>query len=70
MLPIIMACKNHCLCFFLIQNQTSTTFSKTSSPKERHKTKLLFFLYMTSIDLGGEGGAWNVSGKEAGSPPD
>lgn len=44
MLTIIMAYKNYCLCFFILtQNQTVRTFSKTPTPKERNKTKLLFY---------------------------
>lgn len=52
---------NHCLCFFLIQNQTSRTFLKTSFPKERNKTKLLF-LYVISIDFFFLVGGWEWVG--------
>lgn len=52
--------------FMLFPNTKSDKqnfFKKTSSPKERNKTKLLF-LYVISIDffflvVGGEGGPWN-----------
>lgn len=50
MLTIIMAYKNYCLCFFfLTQYQTVKTVSKTSTPKQRNKTKLLFCTCFQSI---------------------
>lgn len=50
MLTIIMTYINYCLSFFfLTQNRTVKTFSKTSTPNERNKTKLLFCTCFQSI---------------------